>query len=161
MRRIVAVSLAVISLLTLAGCERWALDRQMEEFCKKDGGIKVYETVILPASFYDKYGVLKSGPLMPVAEDAWFVRIGSGDDYHHVVRNEYIAGKGANTERGEGYLKRVHEAVYRWQDKHLLGEMVLYSRGGGDWITFGFQPSTNFCPRPRVSLTQFVFIKGE
>ena len=33
----------------LAGCERWSLDRQMEELCKKDGGIKVYETVTLPA----------------------------------------------------------------------------------------------------------------
>lgn len=37
---------------TLNGCEKYALDRQMRELCEKDGGTKVYETVILPKNIF-------------------------------------------------------------------------------------------------------------
>lgn len=158
MRGVTAIPLAAILLFTLVGCERWALDRQMEELCKKDGGIKVYETVTLPASSYNR--ALRSGPLMPVAEDSWFVRIGPADDYRHYTHREYIVGKGARHERGEGSLSRVHESIYRWPEKRLLGESVRYSRGGGDGFTFGFQPSGASCPHLTQDLTQSIFVKG-
>lgn len=147
----------LLAVAALTGCERYELDRQMEELCKKDGGIKVYETVTLPASSYIQ--MVKPGPYMPVAEDSWFVRVGPGDNYRHYTRREYIVGKGARHERGEGSLSRVHESIYRWPEKHLLGESVRYSRGGGDGFTFGFQPSGKSCPHLTRGLYQSVFIK--
>ena len=42
--------------ILLSGCEKFALDRQMEELCKKDGGVKVYETVTLPPEMFDQWG---------------------------------------------------------------------------------------------------------
>ena len=161
MRSIVAITLAAILLLTLVGCERWALDRQMEELCKKDGGIKVYEAVILPATFYVQHGELRSGPNMPVAQDAWFVRIGLDDNYRLYVHDERIVGKEARHDRGEGSLNRVHEAIYRWPEKRLLGEAVWYARNGGDWFTLGFQPSGKSCPHFTRGLAQSIFTKGE
>ena len=158
MRGLVALALAAISTFVLFGCERWELDRKMEELCKKDGGIKVYETVTLPSSSYNQ--ALQSGPLMPVAEDSWFVRIGPGDDYRHYTRREYIVGKGARHERGEGSLSRVHQAIYRWPDKRLLGESVQYDRSGGAGFTSGFQPGGKSCPHLTGGLYQSVFIKG-
>lgn len=56
MRRVVTIPSMVTAMLALAGCERWALDQQMEELCKKDGGIRVYETVTLPASDFSNIG---------------------------------------------------------------------------------------------------------
>ncbi len=52
-RLVVVVTFAA---LALSGCEKFALDRQMEELCKKDGGVKIYETVTLPASMFDRLG---------------------------------------------------------------------------------------------------------
>lgn len=52
MRKLIYAATAAI-LASLAGCEKYALDRQMAELCKKDGGLEVYETVTLPRSAFD------------------------------------------------------------------------------------------------------------
>lgn len=142
----------------LAGCERYALDRQMEELCKVDGGVKVYETVALPSTLYDKYGVLIHGPWLRMPEDADFYRIGD-DDYRVITKRTYMVGRNARPSEGEGQLVRVHVTVYRWRDRHLLGESISYWRGGGDGFTFGFQPSSNHCPQPLADVVQLVFAK--
>ena len=56
MHRVIPIFLACILLLLLSGCERWYLDSKMEELCAKDGGIKIYETVTLPASDFNEFG---------------------------------------------------------------------------------------------------------
>lgn len=165
MRSVVAVTLSAILLLALVGCERWALDRQMEELCKKDGGVKVYDTVALPARYFEHDGRLRMSQSMPYGtksngEDARFERVGD-DEYRVVSKKIYLVGKDADPTKGEGNLARRHTAVYRWSDKHLLGESVEYWRGGGDGFTFGFQPSGNVCPRPLVDIVQSVFLKGK
>ena len=55
----------------------------------------------------------------------------------------------------------VWKGLDRWSDKHLLGESVEYLRGGGDGFMFGFQPSGNLCPQPRVDIVQLVLLKGK
>lgn len=47
---------AMIFGLLLAGCEKARLDAQVKELCAKDGGIKVYETVKLPADRFNQWG---------------------------------------------------------------------------------------------------------
>lgn len=156
MSRRVAASIASIAMLGLAGCERWQLDRQMEELCKKDGGVKVYETVTLPAREFSDSG-------QPLARYAPIAKSESdylGPDYRYVQEREVLAGKAADIEKGQGRLSRWYSAVYRRSDNRLLGEAVSYGRGGGDGFTLGFQPSGNHCPKPRVDLIKSVFVRG-
>lgn len=141
----------------LGGCERWALDRQMEELCKKDGGIKVYETVTLPASDFSNIGQ----PLARYQQTARSEEGLLGPEYRYVSKREILVGKDANPERGEGRLVRDYTAIYRRSDNKLLGEQIGYQRVGGDGFTFGFQPSGKECPELRTSVGLQVFKKGE
>lgn len=157
MRGVVAISIAVISLLTVAGCERYALDRKMEELCKKDGGVKVYETVTLPAIEFSNTGQPLARYIPLAKSDADYL----GPDYRYVQKLEILVGKNADIENGESQLSRWYSAVYRRSDGRLLGESVSYGRGGGDGFNFGFQPSGNHCPKPRIDLIKSVFVRGE
>jgi hypothetical protein len=157
MRGLITPSLAIAALLSLGGCERWSLDRKMEELCKKDGGIKVYEEVTLPASDFSNIGQ----PLARFAQQAKSIEDSLGPEYRFVLTREILVGANANAERGEGQLSRVRTTIYRRSDSRLLGEQVWYARSGGDFFTFGFQPSGKSCPYFTRDVTQSVFIKGE
>jgi len=152
------VTTALIALLALAngGCERWRLDQQMEQLCKKDGGIKVYETVTLPASEFGPGGEPLFKKRVPGTPREGIL----GPEYRYTTSMDILFGKGATTENGEGQLVRWHHAIYRRLDSRLLGESVVYIRSGGDLFTFGLQPSGSSCPRLKRDLTQSVFIKG-
>lgn len=136
----------------VAGCERHALDKKMQELCHKDGGVKVYETVTLSASDFD---ALKKYSKERFRENYY------GPDYRLVENSKILAGEENGPQQGKGRLKRFYSAIYRRSDGRLLGESVLYGRTGGDGFTFGFQPSSNICPRPRADLGQAIFLKGE
>lgn len=142
--------------LALAGCEKFALDRQMEELCKKDGGVRVYETVVLPASMFDRLGDPFPGwPSRPEEE-----RLGSA--YRYVVETTYF--KQGDPLKGEGQLRRTSERIYRRVDAKLLGESVSYGRSGGDFIAYA-HPTSKHCPVYQSTsqmLIRSVFIqKGE
>ena len=157
MSRLITTPLIALSLLSLGGCERWSLDRQMEALCKKDGGIKVYETVTLSASDFSNVGQ----PLARYAQQAQSIEDSLGPEYRFVLTREILVGANAKAERGEGQLSRIRTAVYRRSDSRLLGEQVWYARSGGDFFTFGFQPSGKSCPYFIRDVTQSIFIKGE
>lgn len=149
--RRVSRGLLLLACTLLAGCPRWELDRQMEALCNKDGGVRVYEQVTMPSAQYQEFfkniGRSKS-------KDEYY-----GPDYRYVSKLEVIVGPGADANRGEGQITRWYQAIYRRSDGKLLGEAVLYSRAGGDVFTFGFQPSGNACPKPRVSLLTSTFVE--
>ena len=48
------ILLAAAFLLT--GCEKARFDQQVKELCAKDGGVKVYETVKMPAEKFNQWG---------------------------------------------------------------------------------------------------------
>ena len=167
MRGVNALAVASFAVLALSGCERGELDRQMEVMCKKDGGMKVYETVTLPASYFEPNSQrVKLGPLMPWGVNkpgsrSHFERIGD-DEYRYLVTRTVVAGHvNADLEHGEGRLTQRRASVYRTTDGLTLGESISYERGGGDGITFGFQPSGNECPLPRVDLLGSVFFRKD
>lgn len=57
MRCLVVTSLAAILLLSLGGCgSKYAADKELQALCAKDGGMKVYERVVLPASEFSRWG---------------------------------------------------------------------------------------------------------
>jgi len=150
-------ALLVLLALGTSGCERWRLDRQMELLCQQDGGIKVYETVTLPASEFSNVGQ----PLARYAQQAKSPEERLGPDYRFVLNREILIGPQANAQKGEGQLARTHNAIYRRSDGRLLGEQIWYSRSGGDLFTFGFQPGGKSCPQFNRDVAQEVFRKGE
>lgn len=153
MRSITIILMLVFLVMPLTGCERYALDRQMEELCKKDGGVKVYETVTLSPAEYD--AVFNYVIKHKTQEDYY------GPEYRYVSIRKHLVGSENSAERGRGELIHIYSALYRQADNRLLGESVWYARGGGDLFTFGFQPSSKSCPRPRSDLAQSIFVKGE
>ena len=152
---LLALSLVLVSLL---GCERRELDRKMEELCKRDGGMTIYEKEVLPASEFSNVGQ----PLAKYAQKAQSLDTSLGPNYRYILQITIVAGRpNADPKRGEGLVERVYQAVIRRSDGKVLGEYVEYRRGGGDGFTFGFQPSGDYCPKPAVSLINSIFVKEE
>jgi hypothetical protein len=56
MKKITLILASLIAALTLSGCEQAVVDAEMEALCKQDGGVKIYEKVVLPKDQFKKYG---------------------------------------------------------------------------------------------------------
>lgn len=104
-------------------------DTQVKRLCKKDGGIKVYETVRLPAEKFDKYGVVR----IPAKKDAK-----SEDEYYYEWDIHYYQQR--NPE-----VWRLHFQILRRVNNKLLGEATSYARRGGD-IPGPWHESSFGCP---------------
>lgn len=154
---LITIALQILCLPTLCGCEKWQLDRQMEELCNKDSGMKVYETVKLSALEFDSNG-----------NKRWYYRGSAtvrsellGPDYRYVELDETIAGFRGNIEKG--YLNKSTTRVVRKSDERVLGESVSYYRVGGDGVTsiLHWHPSSKRCPTQKTDLVNSIFTKGE
>ena len=129
--------IALVGPLLLSGCEKWWLDRQMEELCKKDGGVRVYETVKLPPEMFDQNGDPFPGWRGRERRDRL------GDDYEYLFDvKDLVEG---DPIKGEGRLSRHHKKIIRRSDKKLMGESITYGRSGGDLIAFPHFTS-KLCP---------------
>lgn len=147
-------ALLVVALSVLPGCEKYALDRQMEELCKKDAGVKVYEKVTLSPEMFDQNGEPFPGWATRPPEQ----RLGSEYRLTWTITDL----KRGEPSRGEGRLSRHRREVVRLSDGKVLGESVSYGRSGGDFIVFGHFTS-NTCPLGlggSAPLVHAVFIKG-
>ena len=138
--RVLTLSGCFAILVLMSGCEKFALDRQMEELCKKDGGVKIYETVSLPPEMFDQWGDPFPGWRGRKLED----RLGS--DYRYVYEVIYL--KQGNPIEGQGRLDRTSASIFRSSDNKLLGEAISYGRSGGDFIAYD-HPSSKSCPAPQ------------
>lgn len=149
MRKLIYAATAAI-LASLAGCEKYALDRQMAELCKKDGGLEVYETVTLPRSAFDATGRVIRQRFTDQSKPFTSFSIVTGGVYSITNVETKIVGD----EVGTGFVKkgrllRFEDTVQRISDKKVLGTQVSYGRTGGE-VSLG-HPSSNHCPRPRIS----------
>lgn len=107
-------------------------DAEVNRMCREDGGVKVYETVRLPAERFDKYGQVNFyNPTQ--GENAL------GADYLLKTDVQFI-------QSGNPSLRRYHVQVIRYRDGFLLGESIGYDRGGGDFPG-PWQPSSFSCPK--------------
>jgi hypothetical protein len=151
---VLLVSIA-LGTLTLAGCEKYALDRQMNALCKKDGGVKIYETVTLAEVDFNKLGV----PLPQYWLDPSLVGSSArlGPAYRYVSREESL--KAGNPMNGDGQLTRFVQEVHRVVDGRLLATSVWYGRAGGDFLVLGHF-STAGCPSPQPPFLTAVFLKA-
>lgn len=147
------ILIALIAGLLLTGCEKARLDQQVKELCAKDGGIKVYETVKLPADKFDQWGTVNF--YKPTqGENAL------GSAYKYLYQRQYLRG-GAASQPEDLTMVRTHILVFRSSDSKLLGESVLYSRRGGD-LPGPWHPSAFACPEPSaagdIPLLKVIFI---
>lgn len=122
--RLSKVTLLVLSVYILASCtEKHELDRQMEELCKKDGGIKVYETIKLPPEMFDE-----SDYTFPEWQKRARVdRLGS----EFLFEEEKYVLKEGNPWLEKGRLIKFTEKIYRRSNHSLIGESISYGRAGG------------------------------
>jgi hypothetical protein len=129
-----------MSIVVAAGCsrEKDRLDEEVRQLCLKDGGIKVYETVLLPNSEYqkllNKYGDLEipnkqySKPEYPFFQD---------------VSITYLR-------EGNPEMSRAIYKLIRRSDQKVLATSTFYSRGGGDFPG-PWHESSFICPDTKAS----------
>lgn len=129
---VMAMSMSVVlGLLWLAVGEKLWLDHQVRELCAKDGGVKVYETVKLPAEKFNQWG-------QPNFFDS--------TQGENALGSEYMFRRDIHYYRKENpSLHRYHVQVFLKHSGKLLGESIGYSRGGGD-LPGPWQSSSFSCP---------------
>lgn len=127
---IIAASLGVlVAPWVISTAVKWHYDQQVRALCAKDGGIKVYETVKLPAERFNQWGQL----LIPDEKNSMNLKMNT-DFYRETLHQELRTGN--------PHLRRGHYKIFRRVDGQLLGEAVNYARVGGDlpgpWIESSF-----------------------
>ena len=125
------------------------LDNEVRRLCAIDGGIKVYETVTLPADKFNEWGQVNF--YKPTqGENAL------GTEYVFVADTYYYR-------KGNPQMARYGIKVIRHSDRKLLGEAISYGRGGGD-IPGPWHPSSFTCPEisesGREALFKQIFIRS-
>ena len=147
--------------LLAAGCHSADITSKMKALCKLDGGVRVFESVTLPDSYFENVGGgvrTHSSMTTGRTDGSWFSRIGD-DEYRVIWTETFIVGRKSLGYDHEESLVRSHTGIYKWPEKRLLGEEVSYHHGYGTRFSFGFQPGGSSCPTPRGSLLAGVFLK--
>jgi hypothetical protein len=143
-------SVFAIGLLLLNGActrDKDRLDEEARGLCAKEGGVRVFETVMLPPGMFSKYGdaippgASKSAPF--------------GSHYDRIHEEKYLR-------EGNPSLRRSHWKIIRKADQKVLGESVSYHRVGGD-LPGPWHESSFSCPEVsgNVVLARRVFVQGD
>lgn len=129
-----SIFLLVLSMLAVSGCAtptQMILDAEVKRLCAIDGGIKVYETVKLPADKFNEYGQI---------------------NFYRPTQGQNALGEGYQLRldttyyrKGNPEMSRSHIQVFRKVDQKLLGESISYGRGGGD-MPGPWHDSSYHCP---------------
>ena len=109
-KRLVAVVLA----LTVSGCgfSRVLADWKIDQLCKQDGGVKVFEKDVAPKEFLWPNGRVNVGELG---------RAKPGQQY-------FIVRQSIAIQSGQPTIYRIEEQLLRTSDKKHLGTAVTYIR---------------------------------
>lgn len=112
----------------------WRADRLVDELCKKDGGIRVHETIELGGTSADKL------PHVPSKQ-----RKQDSDRFYYVYSTSDIRGRSGVEDIGALAVYRTEMALHRSSDDRLLAVAVGYARRGGDPVGL-WHPSSYRCP---------------
>ncbi|QOJ23449.1 MAG: hypothetical protein HRU78_07095 [Gammaproteobacteria bacterium] len=140
MKKIVLLLIAAAIVYATFFTEKARLDREVDRLCAIDGGIRVYETVKLPPDKFNERGeVIFYQPTQRIEDSLGLEYIFQWDVHY------YKKGDPAVTGPQDTVMKRTHIQIIRKSDMKILGEFVLYSRGGGDFPG-PWAPSSYRCP---------------
>jgi hypothetical protein len=131
MKKLISMLLFLPLMASCATPGKAELDAEVRRLCAIDGGIKVYETVRLPAEKFNQW------------EQPNFYQPTQGEN---TLGAEYIFKEEQHYyRRGNPEMSRHHYQVFRRLDGKLLGETVFYGRGGGD-MPGPWHESSFVCP---------------
>lgn len=144
MKKIVLLLFAALIVYTAFFTEKARLDREVNRLCEIDGGIRVYEKVKLTGNL-----LLNDGNIaIPYKKD-----ISPGDKYFLDYSLNYIR-------EGNPELYRLHIKAYRLSDHKLLGEVISYSRRGGD-LPGPWHESFFRCPaKTEIDMNKQIFVEN-
>lgn len=145
--------LALCAALLACG-EKAELNRRMEALCKVDGGMKIYEKVVLPPQMFDQNNNVRTST---TKEDGKYKTI-IADAF--IEKHQLTVIKGGDPLKEEGLLHREHLQIIRLNDDKVMAELVLYIRAGGDGFHMGHH-SVSECPLVEGGLNPKVFSKQE
>lgn len=144
------LSFVLILLILLPGCRtptQMDADAEVRRLCEMDGGVRVYETVKLPAHRFDTQGNVR----IPSKERAQLT-----DEY-------YFEREVVSLRRDDPQVTRTVHKIIRRSDGKVLGTSTRYARGGGDPPGL-WHPSSFICPpvsKDAPSVESMVFVRGE
>ncbi|WP_108698891.1 hypothetical protein [Nitrosomonas oligotropha] len=142
MKKIILLLLASLIVYAAFFTEKDRLDREVKRLCAIDGGIRVYETVKLPAERFDQYGQIRV-PVKWLAEP--------GDEYYYKGSTSYLI-------KGNPELLQLRTWIYHKSDNRLLGESTVYMRRGGG-IPGPWHMPAFICPQETdVDMKKRIFI---
>lgn len=154
----------------LVGCptpSQNLMDEEVKRLCAIDGGIKVYETVKLPPSAFDEFGMVRlypeqkdENPEPLIHNDKFAVNeyvLGS----EYLVRHEFRYLKGDERHYDDPSILRSNFQILRRVGRKLLGEGIGYDRRGGDAPSSG--PTVFSCPENKTigDILSHIFIKSD
>jgi hypothetical protein len=153
---IIPIAIVVVLILAFAFFEgrKAYWDNVIRAMCEKEGGIKVYERVLISSRYLDKDRNIKIPSAYAESSRKPFEwEAKPGDLYYYVSERQPII---------DGYLAvgRTNLKIIRALDKKVLGETVVFRRSGGDFPTFA-HPSSFVCPKDQSlpQLQEAVFVK--
>ena len=135
----------------IGGCEarKAYFDRQVRKMCEKDGGVTVFERVVLDQAEYKRLG--GSYGQIPVPEER---SASAMDPYVSNTTRKVLKEDSIRITRTDSLLKRR-------ADGKVLARYVSYARVGGDFPSWA-HPSSSMCDLPNDNVSQQVFtVQGE
>ncbi len=142
MKKVIWLLFAVLIVYATFFMEKDRLDREVKRLCAIDGGIKIYETVKLPAERFDQYGQIR----VPAK---WLAEL--EDEYYYEAATNYLI-------KGNPELLQLRTWMYRKSDNRLLGESTVYMRRGGG-IPGPWHMPAFICPQETdVDMKKRIFI---
>lgn len=132
-------AIASLLVITLAGCMGYVpgqqsyWDAQIKEMCEKDGGVTIFEQIVV--STEQAVTLPKVGDFFGVAPEAL-----AKPEEPAFIRTQITQIRSGNPS-----VVREKQEIIRRSDKQIVGQVVRYGRGGGDFPSFA-HPSTFSCP---------------
>lgn len=104
--------------------KKWRADKLVDELCAKDGGIKVYETIKLPANMFNEYGQPIIRFTGQIASDSKTLDSG----LHFSIESWDIIGNQNVSDISKLVVWKSRISLLRNKDGKLIGETSCYSR---------------------------------
>lgn len=124
-------------------------DRQVRELCAKDGGIKVFETVVITPKQLQVWG--GAGGVLGVPNET-----DKNNNIPFFRRTKDIA-----VHAGSPNVMRLETEFIRRSDGKLLGRFIYYFRRGGDFPSWAHESSVG-CKAEPLPIEAMIFIlRGE
>lgn len=121
-------------------------DAEVRELCAKDGGVKVYETVVLRPALVDKFGRIT------IPDKS---KVKPADEY-------YYESETYSYRKGSVEISQDQYQIVRRSDGKILGKSIFYSRGGGN-LPGPWHGSSFICPDPTTAqgLENAIFVRRD